>query len=135
MRARILRMRRPHFELYTPVDCFGEIGAAIGPCLIGLSLDAARKGYAPGPGVLCHFASDDGVRAALILREKPHGDPMADEVYANGRDVACKAGDGKSICAFPDVCLSRRLRRRARSHSETRTRAWIPIRVREARPW
>jgi hypothetical protein len=26
--------------------------------------------------------------------------------FANGRSVACKAADGKSICAFPDVCLS-----------------------------
>jgi len=31
---------------------------------------------------------------------------MANEVYANGREVSCKAADGKSICAFPDVCLS-----------------------------
>ncbi len=26
--------------------------------------------------------------------------------FANGRSVACKAAEGKSICAFPDVCLS-----------------------------
>ena len=32
---------------------------------------------------------------------------MGNEVYANGREVACKAADGKSICAFPDVCLTR----------------------------
>jgi hypothetical protein len=31
---------------------------------------------------------------------------MADEVYANGREIACKAGGGKSICAFPDVCFT-----------------------------
>jgi hypothetical protein len=31
---------------------------------------------------------------------------MANQVYANGREVSCKAADGKSICAFPDVCLS-----------------------------
>ncbi len=31
---------------------------------------------------------------------------MANDVYANGRDVSCKAAEGKSICAFPDVCLS-----------------------------
>lgn len=31
---------------------------------------------------------------------------MANEVYANGREVSCKAADGKSICAFPDVCLT-----------------------------
>ncbi|MFO1126859.1 MAG: DUF4150 domain-containing protein [Rhodospirillales bacterium] len=31
---------------------------------------------------------------------------MANEVFANGNEVACKAGDGKVIAAFPDVCLS-----------------------------
>lgn len=31
---------------------------------------------------------------------------MSDEVYANGMEVSCKAGDGKSICAFPDVCFT-----------------------------
>jgi uncharacterized protein DUF4150 len=31
---------------------------------------------------------------------------MADEVYANGMEVSCKAGPGKSICAFPDVCFT-----------------------------
>ena len=31
---------------------------------------------------------------------------MANKVYANGREIACKSGSGKSIAAFPDVCLS-----------------------------
>ncbi|MBP7148227.1 MAG: DUF4150 domain-containing protein [Acidobacteria bacterium] len=31
---------------------------------------------------------------------------MANEVYANGMEVACKAADGKSVCAFPDVCFT-----------------------------
>jgi hypothetical protein len=31
---------------------------------------------------------------------------MSNQVYANGREVSCKAAEGKSICAFPDVCLS-----------------------------
>jgi hypothetical protein len=31
---------------------------------------------------------------------------MSNEVYANGREVSCKAGSGKSICAFPDVCFT-----------------------------
>ncbi len=31
---------------------------------------------------------------------------MANEVYANNMEVACKAGQGKSICAFPDVCFT-----------------------------
>jgi hypothetical protein len=31
---------------------------------------------------------------------------MANEVYANGMEVACKAGAGKTICAMPDVCFT-----------------------------
>jgi hypothetical protein len=31
---------------------------------------------------------------------------MGCDVFANGDEIACKAGDGKVITAFPDVCLS-----------------------------
>ena len=31
---------------------------------------------------------------------------MANEVYANTREISCKAAAGKSICAFPDVCFT-----------------------------
>jgi hypothetical protein len=31
---------------------------------------------------------------------------MSNNVFANGRELACKAADGKSIASFPDVCLS-----------------------------
>ena len=31
---------------------------------------------------------------------------MGNEVYANRMELACKAGQGKSICAFPDVCFT-----------------------------
>jgi hypothetical protein len=31
---------------------------------------------------------------------------MSNEIYANGCELACKAGDGKVIASFPDVCLS-----------------------------
>jgi hypothetical protein len=31
---------------------------------------------------------------------------MANQVYANNMEVSCKAADGKSICAFPDVCFT-----------------------------
>ena len=31
---------------------------------------------------------------------------MANHVYANGMEISCKAGQGKSICAFPDVCFT-----------------------------
>lgn len=31
---------------------------------------------------------------------------MANQVFANGREVACAAGAGKTICAMPDVCFT-----------------------------
>ncbi len=31
---------------------------------------------------------------------------MGNNVFSNGREISCKAGDGKSICAFPDVCMT-----------------------------
>lgn len=31
---------------------------------------------------------------------------MANDVFANGREISCKAGAGKTICAFPDVCFT-----------------------------
>ena len=31
---------------------------------------------------------------------------MGCKVYANNNEIACKAGDGKVVAAFPDVCLS-----------------------------
>lgn len=31
---------------------------------------------------------------------------MANEVYANNMEIACKAGAGKTICAMPDVCFT-----------------------------
>jgi len=31
---------------------------------------------------------------------------MGNDVFANGREVSCKAASGKSICAFPDVCFT-----------------------------
>jgi len=31
---------------------------------------------------------------------------MANDVFANGREIACKAGAGKTICAMPDVCFT-----------------------------
>lgn len=31
---------------------------------------------------------------------------MANQVYANNREIACKKASGKAICAFPDVCFT-----------------------------
>jgi 3-oxoacyl-[acyl-carrier-protein] synthase-1 len=65
---RTLRKLKARFDHLHPADSIGEVGAAVGPCVLGLALAAAQKGYAPGRGVLCHFGNDDGERAALLLR-------------------------------------------------------------------
>lgn len=31
---------------------------------------------------------------------------MSNDVFANGREISCKKGDGKTICEFPDVCFT-----------------------------
>jgi len=31
---------------------------------------------------------------------------VANNVFANGREISCKKADGKSICSFPDVCFT-----------------------------
>ena len=71
--SRTLRVRKEEFDIWHPADCIGEVGAAIVPAALAVALAAAKKSYAPGPGALCHFASDNSERAAVVLR------------YENGR--------------------------------------------------
>lgn len=66
---RLVRVRKARFPIWHPTDCVGEVGAAIGPLSLGVALAAARKGYAPGPGVLCHFGEGSD-RVALVLRHQ-----------------------------------------------------------------
>jgi 3-oxoacyl-[acyl-carrier-protein] synthase-1 len=65
--ARTLRINKQGFANWHPVDCIGEIGAAIGPCAFAIALAALRKDYGAGRGPLCHFGGDDGERVALVL--------------------------------------------------------------------
>lgn len=66
--ARAIRKVKKEFDIWHPADCIGETGAAAGPCVLGWALESARKNYAPGNGVLCHFANDDETRAAVLLQ-------------------------------------------------------------------
>jgi 3-oxoacyl-[acyl-carrier-protein] synthase-1 len=66
--SRVVRKLKARFDHLHPADCIGEVGAAVVPCILSLALTAARKGYAPGHGVLCHFSNDNGERAAALLR-------------------------------------------------------------------
>lgn len=68
--TRTLRERKEEYFIWHAADCIGETGAAAGPVALAVALAAARKGYAPGRGILCHFGGDDGVRVAMILSYK-----------------------------------------------------------------
>jgi 3-oxoacyl-[acyl-carrier-protein] synthase-1 len=56
------------YQIWHPIEYLGEIGSAIAPCLLGLSLAAAKGKYAPGPLALLHVGEDNGERAALVLQ-------------------------------------------------------------------
>jgi 3-oxoacyl-[acyl-carrier-protein] synthase-1 len=65
--TRLMRTRKPQFDIWHPAECTGETGAVAGALLVALSYEACRKGYAPGPRMLAHMSNDAGQRAALVL--------------------------------------------------------------------
>jgi 3-oxoacyl-[acyl-carrier-protein] synthase-1 len=66
--ARTLRTTKAEFDIWHPADCIGEVGAAIGSVILNVALMAVRKGYAAGPGILCHLGNDAGERGVFVLR-------------------------------------------------------------------
>jgi 3-oxoacyl-[acyl-carrier-protein] synthase-1 len=66
--TRVLRGRKELFSLWHPVDCVGEVGAAMLPTMLAMLATGARKNYLPGPVFLGHLGNDDGKRAAFIAR-------------------------------------------------------------------
>lgn len=70
--TRILRERKETFDLWHPAESIGETGAAAGLAMLAVADAAARKAYAPGPGLLAHCANDAGQRAAAVLRYEVH---------------------------------------------------------------
>jgi 3-oxoacyl-[acyl-carrier-protein] synthase-1 len=61
------------FEVWHPIEYIGDVGAAIGPIIVGWALHAGRLGYGNGPTVLCTLANDNGARAALVVNYRPGG--------------------------------------------------------------
>jgi 3-oxoacyl-[acyl-carrier-protein] synthase-1 len=55
------------FDLWHPIEFIGDVGAAIGPIVLGLAFHASQKGYFVGPTVLCTFGSDNGERGAAVV--------------------------------------------------------------------
>jgi len=55
-----------------PSEFIGDVGAAIGPVMLGWALHAGRKRYLHGPRILIHASEDNGDRAALVAELKPN---------------------------------------------------------------
>lgn len=54
-------------DFQAPADCWGDVGAASGPLLLGLAVAAGRKGYAKGPHALVWTSSESGQRSAALV--------------------------------------------------------------------
>lgn len=65
--SRLDRTQRTEFAVWHPADCIGEVGAAIGPVMVGVLHAAFSKRYANGSPVLMHLGNDAGERAALVF--------------------------------------------------------------------
>jgi len=65
--SRLLRQHKDAFPLWHCADGIGDVGAAVGAVLLGQAAVALRKGYSPGPLVLCQSSADTGQRAAVVL--------------------------------------------------------------------
>jgi 3-oxoacyl-[acyl-carrier-protein] synthase-1 len=66
--TRTLRDRKEEFDIWHPVDCVGEVGAATVPIMLAVMQAAVTKDYAPGPGALCQVADTGAKRAAAVLK-------------------------------------------------------------------
>jgi 3-oxoacyl-[acyl-carrier-protein] synthase-1 len=54
-------------DCVTPVDCWGDVGAASGPLFASLFAASLARGYAAGPFALLWASSESGQRAATVL--------------------------------------------------------------------
>lgn len=55
-------------QFETPADCWGDIGAASGPLFVALAAEAEARQYSRGPQTLIWASSEQGLRAAALLR-------------------------------------------------------------------
>ncbi|MBI9089321.1 MAG: hypothetical protein JEZ12_08895 [Desulfobacterium sp.] len=61
-----------HHDFLTPVDCWGDVGAASGPLFANLAVQSGLRGYAKGPRTLLWTSSEGGQRSAAILYGPSH---------------------------------------------------------------
>jgi len=55
-------------DFETPADCWGDIGAASGPLFVCLAAEAEARNYSKGLQTLVWASSEQGLRAAALLR-------------------------------------------------------------------
>lgn len=65
---RTMRSHRDPQDLWTPTDCIGNVGAAVGPLMIGWGLTSFERGYAAGEVVMVETSGDDGGCGAAIFQ-------------------------------------------------------------------
>ena len=70
MLARLGERFRNPADFVAPADCWGDVGAATVPLLIGLVAAAAERGYAAGPLSLVIAGSESGRRSCILLRTR-----------------------------------------------------------------
>jgi len=59
----------PNHQLDHPVDCVGELGAAMGPLMVSIAAHAFRHDYHKSNEVYLTNSSDNGDRAAALLKK------------------------------------------------------------------
>ncbi|MBZ9708669.1 3-oxoacyl-ACP synthase [Mesorhizobium sp. ESP7-2] len=64
---RLLRGRHDFQDIWSPGESVGNVGAAVGPLMIGMAWTAAQKGYAAGNPVLIEASNDAGACGAALL--------------------------------------------------------------------
>lgn len=58
----------PEHGMHHPADCYGDVGAASGPLMIGMAATGMKKAYNKSP-ILITCSSDFGNRAAVIIEK------------------------------------------------------------------
>lgn len=64
---RLIRGRHGFQDLWSPAESLGNVGAAVGPIMIGMAWMAAKKGYSAGDPVLVEASNDQGACGAAVF--------------------------------------------------------------------
>lgn len=67
---RLLRGRHDFQDIWSPAESIGNVGASVGPIMLGIAFSAAQRGYAAGDPVLIEASSDDGGCGAAIFARR-----------------------------------------------------------------